>query len=664
VASKDLPVAIYSVQKVKPANAFGAPAQVPVQNGESRAYIKFSFDSIPNDATITGAELRMIVSKPKGGNSPVSVRPIDGPWGPDVTWNNQPGAGGAVISTVTKSGIAEGTDYVFDVTSWAVSRPKNGLRMDTTEGAPVWFFGSTAAKGNPKVVVTYTVKPQRPGNLKPDGGVVADPRPTLTFSADEDMTEFQVQYSTDGANASVTTAWTPSKFGRFNPSGNPEVPAAGEGQTYYWRVRTRGPDGTSDYSEWADYKYRALPDVTITAPLSETTQGSPPIAWTVSTSQSAWKVDFYNDKNGNLLESSGWRTTANARSWNPSKAVGVPDGEGRFELFIQDQYTNRVSSEGQSNEVRRVKRFKTVKVAEEPPEEPPEEPIEDPDDPGNPDPPLTDPPEQPEDPVGEDPIPPDPTNPEDPNVEQPPPVIPGTDGGSYFGPTTLAASFSDPVVTVSGTRTVGIPDEVALFRDGVQVTIWDPLTGQPYLWGPGSRFFSNNYTFAIRDYTAPPRGAHQWEVQIRNAKKVGYAGPKASLTLHTDTVWLVNPATGEKVEILGEDGPAVDQETAENAIMHTPVNGREGGLVEPVRRRIVRTTRFGSVQGTVLNQDDDLLQEWVESDASTRYRLVFGKANLAVIVGDYSPVDPTHLPRATPDRTGVSFNWWQRLADR
>jgi hypothetical protein len=77
----------------------------------------------------------------------------------------------------------------------------------------------------------------------------------------------------------------------------------------------------------------------------------------------------------------------------------------------------------------------------------------------------------------------------------------------------------------------------------------------------------------------------------------------------------------------------------------------------------MRTTRSGTVVGVVMNDDEQLLEDWVLGDSGLRYRLIFGKVNWSIIFGDYSPADTFYADCCGPDRLLVNLNWWERLDD-
>jgi hypothetical protein len=227
---------------------------------------------------------------------------------------------------------------------------------------------------------------------------------------------------------------------------------------------------------------------------------------------------------------------------------------------------------------------------------------------------------------------------------------------------TIDCTYDEPVPIISGTRAAGVPDEVALVRDGVIVPLWDDDGNIYTTWAPGALFFSGT-DYTLLDYTAEPRTSPTWGVRTRTGgTTVSAAGPTVTKYIATGTVWLVNPVTGERVEVCGADGaagPVVDQATVEQSIVHVPING--GVLVEPKRRRLLRTTKSGSVAGMVQGEAEGVLTGWAEGDSATRYRLIFGKVNWTVIIGDYDPLDVFYPDDWGPDRVNIALNWWQRL---
>jgi hypothetical protein len=235
--------------------------------------------------------------------------------------------------------------------------------------------------------------------------------------------------------------------------------------------------------------------------------------------------------------------------------------------------------------------------------------------------------------------------------------------GSGPAVTNLEVSFDEPILVITGTRALGIPDEISLWRDGKAVTLWD-AEGIPRLWAPAVDFFTGT-DFAIRDYTADPRRPHTWSVLTKIDGVTSAIGPSVTGLFVTGSVWIVDPRTGTQIEIFGNNEvPVVSQVTEEGSVLHTPVHGNL--VVEQVRRRLMRTTRSGGIEGLVLNNDEDTLNGWALSDSGLKYRLIFGKVNWSIIFGNYSPTDVfyTHPdPECDDTLVLVLLNWWERLDD-
>lgn len=604
----NIPVTTYRISSTKPAQKWGSPAALPLASSVHRVLIKIPIDRVPSDATITSAILQFYADRDVASGKNIRVQGITEQWPSSVNWNTQPAVGGGVIDTdTTATTAAENPLPALDVTSWAVTRSRVGLRLESTTAAPsgLWVRGSSGADAQPVLIVEYTIIPDTPGNLRPDGGSVSVAQPILTYAGEEDMTSQRIQYSSTGSAADIDrdSGWLAATEGYYDPALDPNtgvghtgtIPTLSDGGTgYWWRATTDGPQGQSAPSDWAYYEYDSLPDVTIDNPPATTDDGSPTVEWTVEDDrQTAWRARY--ESGSRLIDSEPWNGNDATRSWQTNKAIRVPDGSGRIELWVRDDITPRVAATNAPTEVHVTQDFTTVL------------------------------------------------------------------GGAGPEVIDLALTMDDAVPVITGTRTLGIPDEIRLFRDGEGVPLWDADGNVYQNWAPAADFFVG-LDFSLPDYTAQLHSTPDYNVRVRVAGVASGPGPTISETIFTPSVWIVNPRTGRQVEIQGwGDVPVVAQETAEQSILHAPING--GKIVEPKRRRLIRTTRFGSIEGVVLNADENALETWAEGDSSDKYRLVFGKVNWPVIIGDYSPSDTFYADECGPDHVLVALNWWQRLTD-
>lgn len=221
------------------------------------------------------------------------------------------------------------------------------------------------------------------------------------------------------------------------------------------------------------------------------------------------------------------------------------------------------------------------------------------------------------------------------------------------------AVFDEPVVTITG-ETVVTPGEIGLYRDGDMIPLWDDDEKMYPQWAPASAFLQDGQ-ITIKDYTAPMRGDHVYSIAMQGGG-LGAGSLSGPIRVNTfsPSVWLIDPRTGESLEVLGDGGvPVVSQEVVEASILHTPVN--TGLKTEPKRRRLTRTTRYGAVEGLVENKDEETLLKWMTDNSGLHYRLAFGRVNWSVIYGDYSPREIYYKDDCEPDTVMFSLNWWERL---
>ena len=595
----DIPVTLYSVRGAKPTTKYGAPSSVPLRNAGTTAtrnhgFAAFNFDKLPAGAIVTKTEFMVYTNRAHTGTRALLVRGVTSAWTSSIYYSRMPTVG-AVIQTLSAVAPPASFLYAFDITAWSLTRPRNGLRLETSATTDTWVYGSAAATMRPFVRVTYFIPPKNPAGQAPNGGWVSVAKPILAYVGDPDMTAQNIEFSNNGGSTILWASGFHQAFtGRFNPADFPTSPAVAANAEILWRVTTDGPTGQSAPSAWARYGYKPLPAApTFSNPPAVSPDGSPPLVW-ASTGQAAYLAELY--QGSTLLASSGQVPDPAERTWTPAKGVTLPGGVGRFDLTITDNVAGRIAAEGAPTAVKASLVF-TATI---------------------------------------------------------------TGAGNPID--TLNIQYEEPVITFTGTRDEGIPDEVGLFRDGVQVPMWN-AQGEGYQgWAPGTEFFTGT-SFKMWDYTTPLHGNHTWNVRVRVNGVTSSAGPTIARKFVTKTIWLVKPGTLEKVEIVGHNGvPAIDMATVENSIVHTPIN--QGVRTEPVRRRLTRTTKSGSIEGSAHGGYEDTLEKWTDEDSGTKYRLIFGKVNWPVILGDYNPIElSAYPPGCGPDRVLVSMNWWQRLSD-
>lgn len=215
---------------------------------------------------------------------------------------------------------------------------------------------------------------------------------------------------------------------------------------------------------------------------------------------------------------------------------------------------------------------------------------------------------------------------------------------------TLSATQTagSPGITFTGTRAAGIPDEVAVFRNGVQVDRF-----------PGTDIFTSSTDFEWTDWSAPLNKEAVYRLAPVVNGAVASGGPTETLTPTGLGLWLVDPATGAVAVLWGTDEGSWD--AADVATVHNIV-GSGGGFV---RRRLRRGVIAGSVSGTVVDARGvdaadtlaALEDVFPTNDAGNVYRLIAGHLNLPVIAGDFL-VAPTPMSDASDTVAKAQFNFW------
>jgi hypothetical protein len=210
-----------------------------------------------------------------------------------------------------------------------------------------------------------------------------------------------------------------------------------------------------------------------------------------------------------------------------------------------------------------------------------------------------------------------------------------------------------PLVTLTGTRAAGVPDEVAIYRDGV---LADRV--------PGASVFSGT-TMTYLDKGAGMNTAHAYTVYAVVNGAWSNASAAVNVTPRCKGIWIFDADTGvgDAALILGDDDQ--EQTQPEVSVVHRPVSG-PSGVPQVVRRRLSRYPREGAVAGTLVDAlgvsaatSEANLRAWADYDAGHLYRLVLGNQNDLVILGD---IDFDEVASNGPAErvVDVALNWWSQ----
>lgn len=224
-----------------------------------------------------------------------------------------------------------------------------------------------------------------------------------------------------------------------------------------------------------------------------------------------------------------------------------------------------------------------------------------------------------------------------------------TTDGTVTAMTTLTASQvpGNPGVNLAGTRAAGVPDEVVIYRDAVQIARM-----------PGTDVFSGT-DFTWTDWTVPMNQPVVYRVAPVVSSHVAAGGPTVDVTPSCVGLWLVDPETGDAARLDGADAGTFDQ--TDLATVHQPI---APGTV-PIRRRLRRGVLSGTITGEIIDAVGFAALDTIElldvtfpgNDASNLYRLIAGHKNIPVIAGDFL-VSPSSAERPGVTRAHGQFNFW------
>lgn len=257
-----------------------------------------------------------------------------------LTWNDRPDQASSASVTVTVSGAgADGRMVEWDVTDDYQDfvdrvRPNFGWAIQSSNANSIRFNTSEANKLQPRLVVTWSNRPEAPTDMVPAGSrYVATPKPPLTwtfadYGGDATLTAVQVQLK------ATATGWD-DEDGFASPSFDTgEVPAStpglalastsyagvSAGNGAYWTARHL--DGSGRWSKWSDpvqFLYQPYTSATLTSPGPTVNDTTFPWTWTTA-DQSRFRARIL-DAQGEELSDSRRITSTDLRTYTTPRGV-------------------------------------------------------------------------------------------------------------------------------------------------------------------------------------------------------------------------------------------------------------------------------------------------------------------------------------------------------
>lgn len=363
-----------SVESKSPKKNFNNAGKMFLQDG-AFGYLYFS-RPFPLGARITSAKLRVCTGMAYAGNVSMKLNRVTSEFKANrVTWDNKPTVADNTI-TVTKSNPGARTEWEFNVKSMmqfiSDGAAWYGFRLEMDGSARKWIHStqSTVAALRPVLEIEWSDAPDAPSDLSPEDEQAIGTRwPTLRFDftdigGDTEMRAYQIRIG----NSNMTTidydsgtklSSDPScDLSQTSYAGLPE-----NGSLRYWQVRVQ--DGAEEWSDWstiASMKYLVKPTLTLNSPspdgngVVKVTDSTPQIVWTLSSTQTSYRVRLLDPESLEVLWNSG-RVTGNDNGVEiPKKIIKTIGSVYRVEVRVWDNQ-NRASTPGDNAYVQVTRDF-------------------------------------------------------------------------------------------------------------------------------------------------------------------------------------------------------------------------------------------------------------------------------------------------------------------
>lgn len=597
MSTKTASLSAYSIQAAKANTAYGMLSVLPVQAAKSAVLFRASLSGIPREATVTSAKVQFWTSTAFSGSTTVNIAEITSAWSTSQHWANRPNYSSSPIASVSLSSPGAGALVELDITASAQamvsgSKTNRGWQITSTSSSLLRLAGVWAKNNKPKLVVEYSMLPDAPDNPHPGAGnAVSIAKPTLSFTGVDDMTALQIQ---------------------VDPSMNGTTPAFDSGTVA----------ATAGLLDLTQTTYAGLAPGAMTYWRARQKNGygwGPWSPWYGFKRVAKGTVTIVNPPSGTVTDGSPpieWSFSGVQTAWS----VAITDKATGKVLASSGAWNGTPTSWDPPTGLTKDGQVGTIQVA-----------IWDDQD-------RSDSPGDPVYAVGTIDV----TLNLDATVS-PMDTLTATPGGVV------------PNVTLTGTRAAGIPDEVIVYRNSVQVARM-----------PGTDVFTGT-SFTITDWGTQPNVPTTYRVAPVVNGAIAKGGPSKTVTPTIGGIWIISMDDPSQRAVLWT-GDAQEQTQPELSVVHTPAAAADG-TVQVVRRRLNRMPPQGTLSGNLIDgagqtaaDSEAALRTWADpdqTDASALFRVIMGNQNVPAIIGDINLSErPDNFEgQRTVD---VTLNWYGR----
>lgn len=269
-------------------------------DAENSIYAYFQMPILPAGAVITSAKLRSTPGATSSTSVTINVHKVAQAFDPgSLTWPAQPSVGSQVATQTHAFNTAWEWDVTTHVSAVLSGEQWFGWRLSSSASTALglWLYGPDTPYAI-SLDIEYEPAPQKPTNLWPDANsLVTAAKPILNWTtpgASNGAQQFQFQVQVDDASDFATPTYdsgTQSGTSSQFDLGGTAMTALTNGQSRYWRVRVRNQANVwGPWSDAAQWTYRLMSAVTVTAPATTTNDPTPLVTWTYSGTQVAKQV--------------------------------------------------------------------------------------------------------------------------------------------------------------------------------------------------------------------------------------------------------------------------------------------------------------------------------------------------------------------------------------
>jgi hypothetical protein len=495
----------------------------------------------------------------------------------DWNWNNDP----AVLAGSTAvAGTRTGKLTQFDVTADALPGIVFTLRVTSADTATRWINGPRDASGYPRLVIVTEVGTVAPNDVRPNG-IISDGTPIVQWTEQDGIDKAQIQAAAAGAAWDETAGFTAPTWSSgdiITTDGSVDTGTAGWGgiantASADITVRQHTGSGWGPWSAPITVTRQNKPTVTITNPTGATSEDSTPPIQWSVTGGTQTAWQVDLYRNGIWVTGSGKRSGTDTL-WTPPSWATTTGDTMTANLYVWDSFNRASDAAGDPTWTPATKTVTYARTAS---------------------------------------------------------VTPVTTSSYAMHPS------GAPIIDISWTRGAGLPDAIAVDRDGVELT--DRIEPAESTW---------------TEWSIPPNTTVDYKLfAVVNNQTASTSPATLSIRLEVEGLWIIDPITERGFRVRGD----------QLQLAYGEVNG----LYTPITAEalVSRLSALRGVEGSMVGLIDDwpgrtreqqVADVWFLRANPREVRLIVGDLNVPVTLRNLYTIFDTELSRTDNIEKLVRFD--------